>query len=102
MPNFSDVFVGNDLERKLTKDEMIRSLRFSISAEIEAIMFYDQLSNAGTNPLFKKVMTDVAKEEKVHLGEFLRVLFELDPNEEKVYEEGFREVEKFIRNPGKI
>lgn len=99
---FSNAFIGNDLDRKISKDEMIRALRFSISAEIEAIMFYEQLANAGDNFLFQKVMRDIAKEEAVHLGEFMRVLFELNPDEQKDYNKGFDEVQDMIRKPSKI
>lgn len=104
MPDFGTPFKGNDLSRdtKLSTEEMTRALRFSIAAESEAIQLYEQLSNASNNPLFKKVMRDIAREEKVHLGEFMRVLFELDSNEQKIYEEGFAEVEKIIKSPGKM
>jgi rubrerythrin len=39
---------------------------------------------------------DIADEEKVHAGEFLRLLKELAPDEEKFYEEGAKEVEEII------
>ena len=38
----------------------------------------------------------MAKEELVHAGEFLRLLKELAPEEEKFYEEGAKEVEEEI------
>jgi len=40
-----------------------------------------------------EVFKDIADEEGVHAGEFLRLLRELAPDEEKVYSEGAREVE---------
>jgi rubrerythrin len=39
---------------------------------------------------------DIANEEKEHAGEFLRLLRELDPEEEKFYKEGAEEVEEMI------
>jgi len=36
-------------------------------------------------------------EERVHVGEFLRLLRELAPDEEKFYAEGAEEVEKVIK-----
>lgn len=102
MPNFASVFIGNNLDRKLTKDEMIRSLRFSISAELEAIVFYDQLAKASDNSLFKRVMLDIANEESVHLGEFIRVLFELNPDEKNFMDKGFDEVQDIIKKPSKL
>jgi rubrerythrin len=38
----------------------------------------------------------VADEERVHVGEFLRLLRELAPNEEKLYAQGAEEVEEQI------
>ena len=35
-------------------------------------------------------------EEREHAGEFLRLLRELDPEEEKFYKEGYEEVEEMI------
>jgi rubrerythrin len=42
------------------------------------------------------VLKDIADEERVHAGEFLRLLKELDPEEEKFYQEGAEEVEEEI------
>jgi rubrerythrin len=43
------------------------------------------------------VLKDVAKEERVHAGELLRLLRELAPDEEKLYAEGAKEVEEKIK-----
>jgi rubrerythrin len=40
-----------------------------------------------------EVLKDIADEERVHAGEFLRLLRELAPDEEKFYAEGAEEVE---------
>jgi rubrerythrin len=40
---------------------------------------------------------DIADEERVHAGEFLRLLRELAPDEEKFYAEGATEVEEEIQ-----
>ncbi len=39
------------------------------------------------------MLKDIADEERVHAGEFLRLLKELAPEEEKFYAEGAEEVE---------
>jgi rubrerythrin len=41
---------------------------------------------------------DIADEEKVHAGEFLRLLKELAPDEEEFYQEGYEEVEEIIED----
>ena len=42
------------------------------------------------------MLIDIANEEKEHAGEFLRLLNELDPEEQKFYKEGAEEVEEMI------
>jgi rubrerythrin len=96
--NFGDPFSGLNNDRKLSHDELIRALRFSISAEFEAIQLYNQLADSITDNFVKKVLNDIADEEKVHVGELLKVIKKLDPEEEKFYTKGENEVEEnFIR-----
>ena len=93
MPDFGNPFSGLKHERKLTHEELIRAVRFMVSAEYEAIQLYQQLAESTDNGLAQKVLYDIADEEKVHAGEFLRLLKELDPEEEGFYKEGAQEVE---------
>jgi rubrerythrin len=58
---------------------------------------YIQLAESTGNKLAIAVLKDIANEELVHVGEFLRLLHELAPDEEKFYAEGAKEVEKVIR-----
>ncbi len=93
MPDFGQPFSGLAKERKLSEQELIRAIRFMVSAEYEAIQLYMQLAESTDNKLAIEVLTDIADEERVHAGEFLRLLKELEPEEEKFYEEGAQEVE---------
>ena len=56
-----------------------------------------QLAESIDNKLAQEVLKDIADEEKVHAGEFLRLLKELAPDEEKFYSEGYKEVEEEIK-----
>ncbi|MBN2062504.1 MAG: rubrerythrin [Deltaproteobacteria bacterium] len=96
MPEFCSPFGVKKSDQKLTKEELVRAIRFMISAEYEAIQLYQQTSESTDNKLARKVLLDIADEEKEHAGEFLRLLRELDPKEEKFYEEGYEEVEEII------
>ena len=49
------------------------------------------------NKIEIKIFKDIDDEERVHAGEFLRLLCELAPDEKKFYDEGEKEVEKIIR-----
>jgi len=96
MPEFGSPFSGLAQERKITHEELIRAIRFMIAAEYEAIQLYMQLAESTDNELAQEVLKDIADEERVHAGEFLRVLRQLAPDEEKFYAEGYREVEEEI------
>ena len=96
MPDFGNPFSGLAKDRKLTEEELIRAIRFMIAAEYEAIQLYMQLAESTDNKLAIEVLKDIANEERVHAGEFLRLLKELAPDEEKYYSEGAEEVEEEI------
>ena len=97
MPEFGNPFSGLKNDRKITEEELIRAIRFMIAAEYEAIQLYMQLAESTDNKLAQEVLKDIADEEKVHAGEFLRLLKELSPDEQRLYDEGAEEVEEEIR-----
>jgi rubrerythrin len=94
MPDFGTSFSGMASDRKLTKEELIRAIRFMIAAEYEAVQLYTQLVDSINDKLAREVLTEIANEERVHAGEFLRLLKHLAPDEEKFYAEGAEEVEE--------
>ncbi|EKD23584.1 MAG: hypothetical protein ACD_81C00217G0013 [uncultured bacterium] len=61
---------------KETIDKKI--LRTGIIAELDAISLYEQLAAMATSEDIKKVLLDIAKEEKTHVGEFQEMLLRLD------------------------
>jgi rubrerythrin len=67
-----------------------------VAAEYEATQLYMQLAESTDNKLAINVLKDIADEELVHAGEFLRLLHELAPDEKKFYAEGAKEVEEEI------
>ncbi len=96
MPEFGSPFSGLANDRRLTAEELIRAIRFMVGAEYEAVQMYMQLAESTDNKLAIEVLKDIADEERVHAGEFLRLLKELAPEEENFYAEGAREVEEEI------
>lgn len=97
MPEFGNPFSGVALDRKLTHAELVRTIRFMVAAEYEAVQLYMQAAESTDNELARAVLTDIAEEEIVHAGEFLRLLKELDPEEDGFYKEGAEEVEEIIQ-----
>jgi rubrerythrin len=100
LPEFGSPFAGLAKDRKLTHKELIRAIRFMIAAEYEAIQLYMQLAESTDHELAIEVLKDIADEERVHAGEFLRLLHALAPDEEKFYNEGIEEVNAIIKKLG--
>ena len=96
MPDFGSSFSGLANDRKLNDEELIRAIRFMIAAEYEATQLYMQLAESTDNKLAIAVLKEIADEEIVHAGEFLRLLHEMAPDEKKFYAKGAKEVEEAI------
>jgi len=96
MPDFATAFSGMNSDRKLTHSELVRAIRLMVADEYEAIQVYTQLAESIDNKLAKAVLLDIADEERVHAGEFLRLLKELAPDEAALYDKGAKEVEEEI------
>jgi len=97
MPEFGTPFNVLTNDRKLTHAELVRAIRFMVAAEYEAVQLYMQLAESIDDELAIEVLKDIAEEERVHAGEFLRLLRYLEPDEERFYAEGAEEVEAFIK-----
>jgi rubrerythrin len=97
MPVFGSPFAGLANDKKLTPEELIMAIRFMVAAEYEATELYMQLIGSTDNKLAIKVLKEIADEERVHAGEFLRLLYELAPDEEILYSKGAKEVEEVIK-----
>lgn len=98
MPQFNNSCNVQHCSKKLTKDELIRGIRFNIAAEYEAIQLYEQIKESTDNELVQEVLTDIANEEKEHAGELFKLLITLDPDEAKYYAQGAHEVEDMMKN----
>lgn len=83
-----------DLTKVNSVDKDKEILRIAMVAELDAISLYEQLASSATNADIKKVLLDVAKEEKTHAGEFQAMLLRLDPEQEAELKQGQKEVKK--------
>ncbi len=81
-----------DLE-KIAKGDLDKEiLRAGIIAELDAINLYEQMAALTKNKNIIKILLDVAREEKTHVGEFQTLLLMEDKEQEKELEEGRKEV----------
>lgn len=83
-----------DLE-KISKENLDKEiLRAGIIAELDAINLYEQMAALAQNDDIKRILLDIAKEEKTHVGEFQALLLMNDAEQTKELEEGKKEVEE--------
>lgn len=95
MPNFANPFQGN-VDRKMTKEELIQAVRLDIAGELEAIYLYDSHVLATDNVAAKKIISDIRDEEKAHVGELMALLKILDPKEAEHFASGETEVSEMM------
>jgi rubrerythrin len=74
------------------KNEDKEILRAAIIAELDAINLYEQMASNSTNKKLKKVLLDVAREEKTHIGEFQALLLEIDQEQKIELKKGKEEI----------
>jgi rubrerythrin len=83
-----------NLER-INKENLDKEiLRAGIIAELDAINLYEQMAAMTENADIKRILLDIAKEEKTHVGEFQALLLINDREQEKELEKGKSEVKE--------
>jgi rubrerythrin len=83
-----------EIDTSLNNDEDI--LRVAISSELSAINLYRTLAEKTNNKELKKVLLDIAKEEKIHVYEFQTLLKSIDKEELSSEKEAQDEIEELI------
>lgn len=83
-----------NLDKVKAKDLDKEILRAAIIAELDAINLYEQMAALTQNKNLKKILLDVAREEKTHVGEFQALLLKEDKEQAEELEEGRKEVEE--------
>jgi rubrerythrin len=82
---------------QVKKEDIDREiLRAGMIAELDAINFYEQMAALTENENIRKVLLDIAKEEKTHMGEFQALLLMEDEEQKEELKEGEKEVEELL------
>jgi len=81
------------IEKVEKKHLDLEILRAAIIAELDAINLYEQLAATTTNESIRKLLLEIAKEEKTHVGEFQALLLKEDKEQVEELEKGKKEVE---------
>lgn len=87
-----------DLEMVGQKNLDKEILRAAIIAELDAINLYEQLAAMTKSKDLKKILLDVAREEKTHVGEFQELLLREDKEQVAELAAGKEEVEEELGN----
>jgi rubrerythrin len=78
---------------KVRKEDLDKEIcRAGMIAELDAVNLYEQMAAMTENGNIRKMLLDIAKEEKTHLGEFQTLLLMEDKQQEKELEAGKKEV----------
>ncbi len=84
-------------DRKLSKVELVVAIRQAVIAEHDAVAQYTLQAEATDDPLVKKVLLDIADEERVHIGELTHLLEYLTEDEEALMKKGRDEADGAAR-----
>jgi len=85
--------IGNMRKEEINKE----ILRAALVAEMDAISLYEQMADMTDNDEVKRVLLDVAKEEKTHIGEFQTLLLRIDKQQVEELDAGREEVEEELQ-----
>ncbi|WP_290994800.1 demethoxyubiquinone hydroxylase family protein [Gordonibacter sp.] len=99
MPSFANPFVAN-VPRTMTKGELVQAIRVDLASELEAALLYEAHAATTDDEVARKVLLDIANEEKEHMGELLALLEYLDPSEADHFAEGVGEVKDMMDELG--
>ncbi len=84
---------------RINKEDINKEiLRAALVAELDAISLYEQMAEIAKDEEVKRVLLDVAKEEKTHIGEFQTLLLKIDEQQVEELEAGRKEVEEELQD----
>ncbi|MGB9960057.1 MAG: ferritin family protein [Candidatus Bathyarchaeales archaeon] len=85
------------MEKVAKKTLDMEILRAAIIAELDAVNLYEQFASTTENAELKKILLEVAKEEKTHVGEFQTLLLKMDKEQVEELDKGRKEVEELTK-----
>ena len=89
--------IPDDINKISGRNKEMEILRTAIIAEYDAINLYEQMAEFSSDLNVKKVLLDIANEEKQHIGEFETLLKNIDLEHQHFKEKGKEEVENLVK-----
>lgn len=93
---FTDISAIFNAGKQLSNKELARAIRLSIASEHDAVHLYELIAESVSDPHIKRIFQDIANEEKVHDGEFQKLLSIVDPENERYVQEGKEEANEIF------
>lgn len=84
----------SDLNKVNAEDIDKEILRLAIIGELDAISLYEQLSAKSNDSDIRKILLDIAKEEKTHVGELQALLLTRDEEQREELKNGEAEIKE--------
>ena len=88
MRRLFNIYNTNDMTNNF---KTIQNAREDIIGELDAIIQYENHLMETNNDSVKETISDIAKEEKLHVGQLFGLLFSLDPESKTQFEKGLKE-----------
>ena len=80
---------------KVKKEDLDNEiLRVGMIAELDAVNLYEQMADMTASGKIKKVLLEIAREEKTHVGEFQALLLSRDKEQVEELKKGKREIDE--------
>ena len=93
----NEMDLTNVKTEKFDKSELIRAIRTAQISELDAVNTYTQIAQSTSDKKIKKLLIDIAGEEKVHFGELQKALEYLNSDDESPNNKGKKEAEKGLK-----
>lgn len=80
-----------------TQDNPLDIIRAALIAESDAVNLYEQMARECSHERLKKLLLELAKDEKVHIGQLHYLMHEVDEDFTAACEEAKKENEELFR-----
>ncbi|MBQ8908945.1 MAG: hypothetical protein IJY90_01450 [Clostridia bacterium] len=86
--------LDNSANKSSNNFTTLQNARMDVVGELEAIIQYENHLMQTNDESAKNAIKDIAKEEKVHVGQLMGLIFMLDPESKDMFEKGLTEFNK--------
>lgn len=91
MALLGDPFVAT-ISKQFSQQELLQAIRVDIAGELEAIIGYEAHAMASNDQRVKQILTQIADDERKHVGQLQQVLHMLNPHEQQMFDQGQQKI----------